>query len=95
MDISQTSQQSVVRAPRCRDHLKHRLESPAVELLLYLMFVEVCGNQAEKVHVHLLQLAHPADDMWKAGGGVKGERGEGGETASLCSWGHSFLTRPP
>lgn len=61
--VSQTRQQPVVWASwRCH-HLKHRLEGPAVELLLYLVSVKVGGDQAEEVHVHLLQLAHPADDV--------------------------------
>lgn len=82
MDISQTSEQPVVRTSWCRHHLKHRLESPAVEFLLYLVSVEVCGNQAEKVHIHLLQFAHPADDVWKAGRRVKGNKSKGRKTAS-------------
>lgn len=77
MNILQTSKQPVVWTSWCRHHLKHRLESPAVEFLLYLVSVEVCGNQAEKVHIHLFQFAHPADDMWKAGRRVKEERWQG------------------
>lgn len=79
MDISQTSKQLVVRTSWCCHHLKYRLESPAVEFLLYLVSVEVCGNQAEKVHIYLLQFAHPADDMWKAGRRVKGHQYQGYE----------------
>lgn len=82
MDISQTSKQPVVRTSWCRHHLKHRLESPVVKFLLYLVSVEVCGNQAEKVHIHLLQFAHPADDVWEAGRRVKGNNSKGRKTAS-------------
>lgn len=74
VDVPQTSQQSMIWVSWCRDHLEHGLESPTVQLLLYLVSVKVRGHQAEKVNVHLLQLAHPADDMGKAGGGVKGAR---------------------
>lgn len=56
------------------DHLEHRLEGPTAELLLYLVSVEVCSHQAEEVHVHLLQLAHPAHDVWRLGQPVKGTR---------------------
>lgn len=85
MNILQTSKQPVVWTSWCCHHLKYRLESPAVEFLLYLVSVEVCGNQAEKVHIHLLQFAHPADDVWKAGRRVKGNDGKGGERASPSS----------
>lgn len=74
VDVPQTSQQSMVWVSRSRDHLEHGLEGPAVQLLLYLVSVKVCGHQAEEVNVHSLQLAHPADDVGKAGRGVKGAR---------------------
>lgn len=64
----------MIRVSWCRDHLEHRLEGPAVQLLLYLVSVKVRGHQAEEVNVHLFQLAHPADNVGKAGKGVKGAR---------------------
>lgn len=67
VDVPQTSQQSMIRVSWCCDHLEHRLKGPAVQLLFYLVSVKVRGHQAEEVNVHLLQLAHPADDVGKAG----------------------------
>lgn len=74
VDVLQTSQQSVIGVSRYCNHLEHRLEGPAIKLLLYLVSVKVRGHQAEEVRVHLLQFAHPADDVGKAGGEVKGTR---------------------
>lgn len=90
MDIPQTSQQLVVRVSWCCNHLKHGLKGPAVQLLLYLVSVKVCGHQAEEVNVHLLQLAHPADDVWKAGRGVKEQGCKRGESISLSSAGNAL-----
>lgn len=92
VDAPQTSQQVVVWVSGHGDHLEHRLEGPAVELLLYLVSVEVRGHQAEEVHVHLLQLAHPAHDVWEAGQPVKGARWQARGGQLLCSRG--FLPPP-
>lgn len=85
VDILQTCQQSVIGVSWHGDHLEHGLEGPAVKLLLYLVSVEVRGHQAEEVHVHLLQLAHPADDVREAGAQLR-------ERAECCVPG---LTRAP
>lgn len=74
VDAPQTRQQAVVWVSGRGDHLEHGLEGPAVKLLFYLVSVEVRGHQAEEAHVHLLQLAHPAHDVWEASRPVKGTR---------------------
>lgn len=92
LDAPQTSQQAVVWVSGHGDHLEHGLEGPAVELLLYLVSVEVRGHQAEEVHVHLLQLAHPAHNVREAGRPVKGARRQAWGNLFLCSRG--FLPPP-
>lgn len=67
VDWSQAAQQLMISAARRGHGLKHWLKSPAVQLLVDLVPVEVHGHQAEQVDVHHLTGAHSADDVWKSG----------------------------
>lgn len=67
MDALQAAQQLVIRAARRRHRLKNGLESPAVQLLVNLVPVEVHGHQTEQVDVHNLAGAHSADHVWQSG----------------------------
>lgn len=71
VNAPQTCQQPLVWVSWRRHHLEHGLEGPAVQLLLYLVSVKVRGHQAEEVDVHVLQLAHPADDVGQAAGELR------------------------
>lgn len=64
MDGLQAAQQLEIRAAWRGHCLKDRLESPAVQLLIYLVPVEIHGNQAEQVDIHHLAGSHAADHVW-------------------------------
>lgn len=65
MDRLQTAQQLVIRAAWRGHSLKDGLESPAVQLLVNLVPVEIHGHQAKQVDVHHLAGAHSADHVWQ------------------------------
>lgn len=67
VDGLQTAQQLVIRAAWRGHGLKDRLESPAVQLLVNLVPVEIHGDQAEQVDVHHLAGAHAADHVRQPG----------------------------
>lgn len=71
MDGLQAAQQLEIRAAGRGHGLKDGLESPAVQLLIYLVSVEVHGNQAEQIDVHDLTGAHAADHVWQSDGGQR------------------------
>lgn len=63
MNGLQAAKQLVVGAARRGHSLKHRLEGPAIQLLIDLMSIEIHSNKTEKVHVNHLTGAHPADHV--------------------------------
>lgn len=65
MDRLQTAQQLVIWTAWWSHSLKDGLESPAVQLLVNLVSVEVHGHQAKQVDIHHLAGAHSADDVWQ------------------------------
>lgn len=69
MDGLQAAQQLKIRAAGRGHRLKDGLESPAVQLLVYLVSVEIHGDQTEQVDVHHLAGAHAADHVRQSGGG--------------------------
>lgn len=69
MDGLQAAQQLEIGAARRGHSLKDGLESPAVQLLIYLVSVEIHGNQAEQIDIHNLTGAHAADHVWQSGEG--------------------------
>lgn len=69
MDRLQAAQQLEIRAAGRGHRLKDGLESPAVQLLVYLVSVEIHGDQTEQVDVHHLAGAHAADHVRQSGGG--------------------------
>lgn len=64
MDGLQAAQQLEIRAAGRGHSLKDGLESPAVQLLIYLVSVEIHGDQAEQIDVYDLTGAHAADHVW-------------------------------
>lgn len=71
MDGLQAAQELEIGAAGRGHRLEDGLESPAVQLLVYLVSVEIHGDQTEQVDVHHLTGAHAADHMWQSGEGVK------------------------